>query len=217
MLTIVGGRFGLDYTVSLNAPGSAGVTLLNQSVAAILYSGLEAASFAGAVIRPLSGAAVLISRANGSYFGQVSFVDSIIEYPENASECIAFDTLHSLYLSNVYLSNCENIVAGIRANASGWALVHELAVGVDIPTPSRSCKTVRMPTYVDGAILSAALVNVSVSGLCCRVAMSRLTCCSGVSPPSAEVTEQHKWDESQYPTFDEEGVFNARDYGATGA
>ena len=164
MVTIVGGRYGLDYTVSLNAPGSTGMTLLNQSISAILYSGLEAASFVGAVIKPLPGGRVVMSKAKGTYWGQVSVVDSIIEYSESVSTCVAFDTIHSLYLSNVYVSNCAFFAKGIPANPSGWALAREVAAGADIPTPSRSCSMATMPAYVNGAILPAQLVNVSVSG-----------------------------------------------------
>lgn len=164
MVSVIGGRFGLDYTVSLNAPGSTGMTLINQSVSAILYDGLEAASFVGAVIRPLPGAAVVVSKSKGSYWGQVSFVDSIIEFSESSSSCLAFDTIHSLYLSNVYVLNCAYLTSGIAANPSGWALAREVAIGVDIPTPSRSCKVATMPIYVNGVVMPSALVDVSVSG-----------------------------------------------------
>jgi len=40
---------------------------------------------------------------------------------------------------------------------------------------------------------------------------------TGVAPPSSRVVDQHKWDERTYPTFDMDGVFNAKHYGATGA
>jgi hypothetical protein len=164
MVTVVGGSFGVDYSVSLNAPGSAGMTLLNQSVSAILYTGLEAASFVGAVIKPLKGASVVMSKSEGVYWGQVSVIDSIIEYSESDPSCVAFDTVHSLYLSNVYISNCAFVTKGIPANAFGWALVSEVAVAVDIPTPSRSCVTATMPVYVNGAVLPVHLANVSISG-----------------------------------------------------
>jgi hypothetical protein len=164
MVSVIGGRFGLDYTVSLNAPGSTGMTLINQSVSAILYNGLEAASFVGAVIRPLPGAAVVVSKSKGSYWGQVSFVDSIVEFSESTSSCLAFDTIHSLYLSNVYVLNCAYLTSGIAANPFGWALAREVAIGVDIPTPSRSCKVATMPIYVNGVVMPSALVDVSVSG-----------------------------------------------------
>ena len=148
------------------------MTLLNQSVSAILYDGLEAASFVGARIHPLPGAAVLTSKTNGSYWGQVSVVDSIIEYAESSVSCVAFDTIHSLYLSNVYISNCANLAPGVPANPFGWALAREVAIGVDIPTPSRSCKSAAMPAYVNGAVLQSHLINVSVTGQCraCTVA-----------------------------------------------
>jgi hypothetical protein len=166
MVTVVGGSFGLDYTVSLNAPGSTGMTLLNQSVSAILYNGLEAASFVGAVVRPLAGASVVMSNTKGGYFGQVSFVDSIIEYADGSPSCLAFDTLHSLYLSNVYISGCASLARGIPANPSGWAVAHEVALGVAIPTPSRSCGSAAMPAYVNGAAVTAPPVNVSLRGEC---------------------------------------------------
>ena len=85
MVTIIGGRVGLDYTVSLNAPGSTGMTLLDQTEAAIVYSGLEAASFTGAYIRPANRKVpALKSTSAGIHFGQVSMVDSVIEYPKEA-------------------------------------------------------------------------------------------------------------------------------------
>lgn len=31
-----------------------------------------------------------------------------------------------------------------------------------------------------------------------------------------QVVDQHKWDERHYPTFDMEGVFNAKNFGAKG-
>ena len=199
-----------------------GVTLLNQSVSAILYDGLESASFVGARIQPLPGAAVLASKTKASYWGQVSVVDSIIEYSESSPACVAFDTIHSLYLSNVYISNCATLVSGVPANPSGWALAREVAIGVDIPTPSRSCKSAAMPAYVNGAALQSALVNVSVTGqcfacvrVCCRG--RSVTQLAGVAPPSSRVVDQHKWDEMQYPTFDMEGVLNAKHFGARGS
>jgi hypothetical protein len=164
MVTIVGGSFGLDYTVSLNAPGSTGITLLNQSVSAILYGGLEAASFVGALIKPLPGATAFMSKSREGRWGQVSVVNSIIEYPPSSSSCVAFDTVHSLYLSNVFVANCAFLTRDITANASGWALAHEVAVGADIPTPSRSCSVAKMHVHINAAVLPAQLVNVSVSG-----------------------------------------------------
>ena len=37
MVTVIGGRVGLDYTVSLNSPATTGATLINQTEAAILF------------------------------------------------------------------------------------------------------------------------------------------------------------------------------------
>ena len=51
MVTVIGGRVGLDYSTTLNCPTITGATLINQTVAAIVYDGLEAGSVVGATIR----------------------------------------------------------------------------------------------------------------------------------------------------------------------
>ena len=117
MVTIIGGKVGLDYTVSLNCPHS-GSKAPRSNTGAIVYSGLEAASFTGAYITTATKAThVLESSEEGIEFGQVSLIDTIIEYPESASlndgatsGCVAIKTVHSLYLKNVYMKNCDNFV-----------------------------------------------------------------------------------------------------------
>ena len=206
MVTIIGGRVGLDYTVSLNAPGSTGMTLLGQTEAAIVYSGLEAASFTGAYIRPANQKVpALKSTSEGTHFGQVSMLDSVIEYPEGASAaCVAMDTIHSLYLSNVYLKNCDAFVSEevVESVAGGpWYVAEEIAVGVPIPTPGRSCGNLSMPIYVDGKRLQTA---------------SLVATKKQAEGPDPSVLSQHIWDEKSFPTWDAPNQINAKDYGAVG-
>ena len=49
----------------------------------------------------------------GNKWGQVSLVDTVVEYPSfaDAARCVAFDTVHSLYLRDVYVKHCATLVA----------------------------------------------------------------------------------------------------------
>ena len=53
--------------------------------------------------------------------------------------------------------------------------------------------------------------------MCALCRCPSVTQFTDVAPPSSRVVDQHKWDERTYPTFDMDGVFNAKHYGATGA
>jgi hypothetical protein len=86
MVTVVGGRVDVDYTATLNCPTLTGATLIGQTGAAILYDGLEAASVVGAVIKPAAGAlAVQVSSGPTSHWGEMSFIDCIIDYGSGSS------------------------------------------------------------------------------------------------------------------------------------
>ena len=224
MVTIIGGKVGLDYTVSLNCPGTAGARLLGQTQASIVYSGLEAASFTGAYIKPATKAThVLESSEEGIEFGQVSLIDTIIEYPESASlnadatsGCVAMETVHSLYLKNVYMKNCENFVTPqvsvvekrLRTRASSaWIHANELAIGVAIPTPKRSCGKLDMPVYVNNIKLpDDTLIDIAKEGVLPPEP----------SPSNNSILNQHRWDEATFPTWDDGNIVNAKKFGAVG-
>jgi hypothetical protein len=57
MVTVIGGAVGCDFSITLNCPVLVGATLVGQSVAGIIYDGLEAASFVGLIIKPALGGA----------------------------------------------------------------------------------------------------------------------------------------------------------------
>lgn len=205
MVKIVGGKVGLDYTISLNTPGTTGMVLINQSEAAILYTGLEAASFVGFTIKPANaGVPALRSKHQGTMWGQASMVDSVIEYaasPSQSSPCTAFDTSHSLYLKNVYIRNCDFVTAGVAGSANSLALVDELASGVAIPNGG-ACKSAPMPIYIDGSKFQEPLLV--------RVMLE------DVKPPAERMLRQHRWDEQSFPSFDMPGVVSVDSFGAKG-
>jgi hypothetical protein len=82
MVTVIGGQVGLDFSVSLNCPTVTGATLINQTRAAIIYDGLEAASAVGLSVKlaPGSSAVALeVTSGPASKWGEFSWIDSTIE------------------------------------------------------------------------------------------------------------------------------------------
>ena len=216
-VAVYGGRVGLDYTVSLNAPATARATLINQTHAAVLYKGLEAATFVGALIKPAhpSVPALLanISNTTDRDWGQVTFVDSVVDYEWHAetraaAACTAFVTSHSLVLTSVYMRGCASFVPGVAGAAQRdvWAHAKELAVSVAITSSGadRNCKPATMPIYIDGKRLPKSL-------------LADVELPSKPAPP--EFLSSHSWDEESFPTWDgifDGSVINAHDFGAAG-
>ena len=100
----------MDYTATLNCPTITGATLLNQTVAAIIYDGLEAASVVGTTIQLAAGAVALkVTSGSGSKWGEVSIVDSTVSAAQGTTAPAAFDTNRSLYLRNVYLKGFDSV------------------------------------------------------------------------------------------------------------
>ena len=83
MVTVRGGQVGLDYSATLNCPTITGVTLLNQSRAAIVYNGLEAASAVGLTVRLTRGSravALEVTAGPASQWGEFSMIDSVLDF-----------------------------------------------------------------------------------------------------------------------------------------
>jgi hypothetical protein len=134
MVTVIGGKVGMDYTKSLNCPTITGATLIGQTVSAIVYDGLEAASVVGTTIKPAPGAlALAVSSGPKSLWGKVSIIDTSIDYdspPTTATvqtsqarvvTCGAYNSPiqsnRSLYLRNVYIRGCKDLVVDPAATA----------------------------------------------------------------------------------------------------
>ena len=211
MVTVIGGQVGLDFTVSLNCPTITGATLLNQTRAAIVYDGLEAASAVGLTVRlaPSSTASVLeVTSGPQSQWGEFSFVDSIFDMGgSKPTSCAVVRSNRSLYMRNVFVRGCDTLVAGEGSSqppvklqsAAGWSQVHEMVAGRPIPNGG-DCKPLTMSVFKGGKKMPAVALNAS----------------SGVAEPAAAVTMQHDWDEATFPTLDQSGVVSVLSTGAVG-
>ena len=212
MVTVLGGRVGMDYTATLNCPTITGATLLNQTVAAIIYDGLEAASVVGTTIQLAAGAVALkVTSGSGSKWGEVSIVDSTVSAAQGTTAPAAFDTNRSLYLRNVYLKGFDTVcdsaptTPAFKLNPeSGWNLANELSLGRPIPgTAGESCPAgMVMSIFINGKQTTQPwLANISTTGV--------------LAPPRTYGT-QHSWDEPSFPSMDMPGVVDVRTMGAVG-
>ena len=208
MVTVIGGRVGLDYSVSLNCPTVTGATLINQTVAAIVYDGLEAGSVVGATIRPAPGGVAVLVTSTSSKWGEMSIIDSSIEVAHANASGAAVVTGRSLYLRNVFIkgygaaSSSAPPTGVYKLDPNVWSRVDELAVGRPIPHPPKGCAEMTMSVFVDGAKQPTPL-------------LARVT--PAISPP-ATLASQHSWDEPTFPTMDMPAgaVANVRAFGAVG-
>jgi hypothetical protein len=200
MVTVIGGKVGMDYTVSLNTPSVIGATLIGQTIAAISYDGLEAASVVGTTIKPAKGAVALLVTSTNSKWGEVSVVDSRIELDATDPPAAAFVTTRSLYLRNVYVKGSAALIKGGPAlQPTGWNEVHEFVGGMPIPGKIDDCNPTQMPVYVNGVRSVSQLSNITAT----------------TAPPS-NLTSQHSWGEETFPSLDMRGAVSAMDYGALG-
>jgi hypothetical protein len=230
MVTVIGGQVGLDYTVTLNCPTITGATLINQSRAAILYNGLEAASAVGLTIKIPSGSSAValeVSAGQTSRWGEFSMIDSILDFDASPStsaavdqvkaeampreDCVAFKTNRSLYLRNVYINSCGIVDDGSSAVATAngaWTLVNELALGRDIPAEAKpgDCSPLSMSIFVGGKMMTGTA----------RTLLHNVT--TTATPPLSSVVGQHNWGEATFPSLDEDAgkLVNVRDMGAKG-
>eukprot|EP01043_Picozoa_sp_COSAG02_P029316 COSAG02_NODE_1819_length_10773_cov_6.699550_1_plen_639_part_00 len=230
MVTVIGGQVGLDYTVTLNCPTITGATLINQSRAAIVYNGLEAASAVGLTIKIPSGSSAValeVSAGQTSRWGEFSMIDSILDFHAFPStggaadqveaesmareDCVAFRTNRSLYLRNVHINNCAIIDdrnKAVGTTKGGWTLVNELALGREIPAEAKpgDCSPLSMSIFIGGKMMTGTA----------RTLLHNVT--TTAAPPLSSVVGQHNWGEVTFPSLDEDAdkVVNVRDMGAKG-
>eukprot|EP00747_Dinoflagellata_sp_TGD_P010525 gnl/TRDRNA2_/TRDRNA2_119907_c2_seq1.p1 gnl/TRDRNA2_/TRDRNA2_119907_c2~~gnl/TRDRNA2_/TRDRNA2_119907_c2_seq1.p1 ORF type:complete len:564 (+),score=46.97 gnl/TRDRNA2_/TRDRNA2_119907_c2_seq1:1-1692(+) len=217
MVTVLGGHIGVDCSGTMNSPTLTGLHLLGQTEAALVYDGgLEAASAVGLIIRPASSHAVAFrSGAPSSIWGQISVIDSVVDYPVTDTDgCVAFDVSHSIYLRNVYIRNCGNFVRATAHNVNitipasaalggHWNRANEVMVGADIIRPASNCKPASMPIYRDGQRRTVAW-ETSID--------------YETAAPPDDLSSRHAWGEATFPTWDGPAVVDATEkpFGAVG-
>lgn len=200
-VTVIGGRIGLDFRTSQPTPVITGFTLINQSEAAILYSGRQTLVAAGLKIisRSNAGPLIVASGGMGKLFlqkadqplaGQISLVDGEIVF-ENASstpaqERVAISSTHSVYLNNVFVRGATKVAVnpddrtGLAGNPEGWVRVLEYAQGAG--ATGQGELRYNFPIYIDG-----------------RRQMNNLALVATNQSPPADLQSRHLWS-SNFPS-----------------
>lgn len=221
-VTVVGGRYGLDFRTSQPTPVITGFTLASQTVSAIRYSGRQTLVAAGLRIDAslCAGPAVDANGGEGKLFlqgpnqkmqGQVCLVDSVIDFRPSGGTCDARATAirssRSLYLNNVYVRGAGAIAANpedgfsLAARPEGWTHVGEFARGPAVPAAGGKpgVPDYRFPIWIDGARRESPEVRISAG-----------------SPP-ADLQSRHLWP-AAFPHREWPDAVNVKDapYGAKG-
>ncbi|TWU32044.1 glycosyl hydrolase family 28-related protein [Novipirellula artificiosorum] len=210
-LTIRGGRIGIDTrgfppegrvdgSGTQPTPTMAGVTLLDQTVAALVNKSRGPLIGVGWRIRTqTTGPVIRLERdfPSSPYNGGLALIDSIVQFTGAAGEVVCA-TDKSFYMRSVYVDRSKRVVDGIAADANGWTLVEELAY----PTqpPRFKDHTFHESVYLHGERSEQPSVHIQ----------------PGTEPPH-DLTSRHIWSNS-FPSFQDPRAVNAKStpYNAAG-
>lgn len=211
-VTVLGGRIGLDLRETQPASTIAGITLIGQTEAAILYAGRQSLAAVGVRIESEGTGPVIVGRAGpgtwSPHDGQICLVDSVIDFKHGkAGAAITAD--RSLYLRDVYVRGADKIVgnpgaAALKAQPEGWTHVREYALGLRPPVFKHKKQPVpyqfEAPAYVDGKRTQGDVVEAVASG----------------SPP-ADLITRHIW-AKDFPSWESAAAANVKEapFGAKG-
>jgi hypothetical protein len=193
-----GARYGLYIDDSQPVPSGVGITLVNQSVSAVLFFGQETLSLVGVRI-------VLSPAATGPAIAQtinegMSLVDVSIECGSVAQTAV--QSTSSLFMRDVFVAGCGLAIVQTGATtvpgppaAQAWLHLASYARGVD-----------RSPFYVANVVTVAGVREPNGTVLV-----------TDAAAPAADLLARHLWDESAFPDRGAPGVADARrDCGAKG-
>ena len=193
-----GARYGLYIDDSQPVPSGVGVTLVNQSISAILFNAQETLSLVGASIQlPAAASGPAIAQVGDS---GMSLVDVAITCGGGGAQT-AVATSRSLFMRGVFISGCGTAVAqGGAAAVPGpppgqpWLHFAAFARGVD-----------RSPYDVATVVYAPA-----------RAPHGSVHVSDSAAPPP-DLVAQHVWEEAAFPDWGAPGVLDARrDCGAVG-
>lgn len=201
-ITVVGGQYGLYLAEAQAAPTIAGITLIDQERSAIQYGGLQALSAVGVrIVVPsyATGPAIKV-QARGAQRGQLSLVDSSIEFAQPGSSNAAISTDSSVYLKNVYFENANRVLETtdgdvVNGPGSGWSWIREYANGIRPPPygVSGGVYQYEAPVYLDGVRNTTTLNQAGANG----------------TAPPADLVSRHLWP-SDFPSWESPGAVNVK-------
>lgn len=199
-ITVLGGKYGLDLRQTQPVPTIAGVTLIGQRDAAILYDGRQSLSAVGVkIVADHPGPMI---RNVKPYFcdGMICLIDSEIIF--NQPGGTAMDMQRPLVLENVYVRGAKWIVTHadgnhLAGNSDGWMRVRRYAHRADPPVWNAGGKDrqFRCPIHVDRKELPAGRDVCEVE--------------KDIAPP-VDLVSRHVWDDA-FPGWQSPGAVNVKD------
>ncbi len=179
-VTVIGGQVGLDMRGwTPPTPTMVGITLINQTKAAIIHNCRGSLTAVGLHIRSrIPGPLIIGEPTWGPFDGSINLIDSQVAFDrssENSQQTTAIASAGNVYLNNVYLHGADAIVAGEpTGDHNGWVLVEEFAAGKQ---RSKKGYALSSPVYVDGKPIGRTMRRVVDSG-----------------PPPSDLQSRHLWD-----------------------
>ncbi|NOY81421.1 MAG: hypothetical protein GXP31_10510 [Kiritimatiellaeota bacterium] len=196
-VTVIGGRIGLDVRGwTPPTPTMEGITLLNQTEAAIMVSCRGTLTAVGVrIVSDVSGPAIMVRGNKWAPFDSgLNLVDSEIVFQKPGAtpgRRTAISTDRSVVLSNVYVHGADEVVAGsLPGDASGWLHVKMFAAG-GAPVVRRGIQ-LSCPVYVDRRKMSGPLIETAV----------------GAAPPP-DLQARHIWG-SDFPSWESPKAVNVK-------
>lgn len=189
-LTIIGGRIGIDMTrmpATPPTPTMEGITLLNQTEAAIISASRGPLTAVGLKITSqIPGPVIVTSRRGSAFDAGLNLIDSEIRFDWKAlkgQKATAIAAERSVYLNNVYVQGADEVVAGsLPGHSQGWLHVKEFALG-KVSSPFKGYE-ISAPVYIDGRKIAGAY----------RVTQE------SVAPPE-DIQSRHLW-EAGFPGWE---------------
>ncbi|HBE04031.1 MAG: hypothetical protein A2096_02160 [Spirochaetes bacterium GWF1_41_5] len=214
-ITVIGGRIGLDLRETNPVPTIAGITLLKQTDAAILFSGAQALSAVGIkIVSGTNGPAIKIEKnaAIVEFNGHVSLVDTEIIFDQRpgGGSKTGISSARNVYLHNVYMQYADNAIinsdgSGLKGNPSGWIQINEYAHAIDYEEmPDKIFKNISYkyssPVYCDGKKITDSYENYKND-----------------IKPECDFVQKHLW-KADFPAWESPGAVNIKNpaYNAKG-
>jgi len=218
-LTVLGGRYGVNTAIATSdlnlshfvdsvsqggVPTLSGSTFVGQTETAILYRQLETLSLVGTrIVVPagVTGPAIATSKrfeSAGHTAGNLSIVDTSVEFESNDPENVAVYAEFSSHLKDLFVRNAAVVVETVDGDSlpgdpSGWLHVREHAANVMPFDHHQTGIQYEEPAYVDGVRQLPDFIELG-----------------GNDPPPADLQSRHQWDSPSHPSFESFGVVNLR-------
>ena len=201
-ITIIGGRIGMDLKETQPTPALIGITLKNQTEAAILYSGTETLMAVGLdIVSQTAGPAIKSVPVSDQYnFGPMAIIDSKISFDGAEPNTLAvLASNRANYLNNVYIKGSDKVINNsdgsyVLCNKNGWIKINEYAYESTPPIGVYKGENIQYyhSIYKDGVKYGSSIINYEIN-----------------KEPPVDLVSQHLWD-SNFPSWNSSSAVNVK-------